>query len=113
MNMTLSNTIDTLHEKLTGDLLYVRNEIAYARRRPEKMNAYNGFSFISMNTLDSRTTELSFTYEGKTLLRVLLHNKEVSLYRFGLENYVQSTENTMKLFEKVTPELEELAFILS
>lgn len=114
MNMTIeNNTINTLEEKLKGDMGYLRDQLAFARRTPEKMTAFYGFSFISANHLDNQTVELLFMYEGKVLIHALLHHKTVSFYKFGLENYVLSEEETLQLFENIKPTLEELAFYLS
>ena len=113
MNTTMMNTLTVFEEKLKGDLQYLRDQFVYEKRIPEKMSAFQGFSTMSMVRMDSKTTKLLFKYEGSVLLHVLLHGTTVSFHQFGLEDYVLNEEETLHLFETMTPQLEELAFYLS
>lgn len=113
MNMTIqNNTIDTFEAKLKGDIEQLREQLIFARRTPEKMSAFYGFSFIETNRIDSQAVDIIFNYGGGVLLHVLLHNKEVSFHKYGLDNYTLGFEETMQLFESIQPELQALAFYL-
>ena len=116
MNMTIEkNTINTINPtmeaKLREDIQHLQRQLGYARRTPQKMSAFYGFTFIETNGMGS-AVEITFNYEGAVLLHVLLHDNKVSMHKFGLEHYTLSLTETMELFEALLPDLNTLSALV-